>query len=66
MVVGDNFRAGLIHADTLDLVGNAEPFKQWQIEGEQRFSDVESGETTAAIHTRYAAIHTRYDIGSPT
>ena len=45
MVVRDNFRTGLIHADTLDLVGNAEPFEQWQIEGEQRFSDVEAGET---------------------
>jgi hypothetical protein len=45
MFVRDNLRAGLVHADAADLVGNTEAFKQWQIEGEQRFSDVEARES---------------------
>jgi hypothetical protein len=43
--VRDDLRTGFVHADALDLVGNTEAFKQWQIEGEQRFSDVEARES---------------------
>jgi hypothetical protein len=43
--VRDNLRTGLVYADALDLVGNTEAFKEWQIEGEQRFSDVETRES---------------------
>jgi hypothetical protein len=43
--VRDDLRTGLVHADAFDLVGNTQAFKQWQIEGEQRFSDVEARES---------------------
>ena len=43
--VRDDLRTGLVHADATNLVGNTQAIKQRQIEGEQRFSDVETRES---------------------
>jgi hypothetical protein len=43
--IRDNLCTGLVHADALDLVGNTQAFKERQIKGEQRFSDVEPRES---------------------
>jgi len=45
LLIRDNLCTGLVHADALDLVGNTQAFKERQIKGEQRFSDVEPRES---------------------
>jgi hypothetical protein len=45
MVVRDNLRTRLVNPDLLDLLGDTEPFEEWEIEWQQRFSDMKPGES---------------------
>ena len=56
VTIRNNFRTGLIDPDTPDLVGNAEPFEQWQIERQQRFSDVKAGKSVLFQYNDMSAL----------
>src|SRR5450759_2287874 len=57
---GDEFRAPFLHADGLDLVGDAEARQDWQVRGQERLADMkarmalflEQHDLIAALHEK--------------